>query len=337
MRIVAYITIIALAVFTALANLYPWTVRGESWGVVEFEVPRGATSDEVARTLFEKGLIANKDVFLLGAMLFGADRHMAAGMYVVEPKTDLLSLYALLRRGQQHLNLVTVPEGLTLAETIAVLVEELGLGAAELERWASASQLLRAMDLEGPSVEGYLFPDSYDIPMGADARDILSTMVTKALRVYREAVLEAESPTNLTPHEVFTLASIVEAEVTFRDEAPRVAAVFLNRLRKGMPLQADPTVAYALGERKPRITYSDLEVDSPYNTYMHSGLPPGPICNPGENSLRAVLNPAEGSRDMYFVARGDGRHVFSETLKGHVRAKRLIRQEGEEDRGGVGG
>jgi len=334
MRTIAYITIAALAVFTALANLYPWTVRGESWGVVKFEVPRGATSSEVARTLFEKGLIANKDIFVLGAVLLGTDRHMAAGVYVVEPKTDLFSLYDLLRRGQQYLNLVTVPEGLTLSETIALLVEDLGMEEAELERWASDRELLRAMDVEGPSVEGYLFPDSYDVPVGADARDILSTMVKKAWRVYREAALEAESPPDLTSHEVFTLASIVEAEVTVRDEAPRVAAVFLNRMRKGMPLQADPTVAYALGERKPRITYDDLKVDSPYNTYVHSGLPPGPICNPGENSLRAVLSPVEGSRDMYFVARGDGRHVFSETMNGHVRAKRLIRQKKAQNRGG---
>jgi UPF0755 protein len=326
MRTIAYSTIICLAVITAIANLFPWVVSNASWGVVEFEIPPGATSQDVAEILFERGLIANPDIFVVGAVLRGADRKMAAGRYVIEPRTSLLSLYDLLRRGQQHLNLVTIPEGLTLNETIALLADTLDMAPEELERWAADPELLDALGIEGGSVEGYIFPESYDMPLGAGARDIISTMVKKALQVYSDLRLAAQSPSKLTMREVFTLASIVEAEVTMHDEAPRVAAVFLNRLRKGMLLQADPTVAYALGGRKQRITYSDLEVDSPYNTYRYSGLPPGPICNPGANSLNAVLNPMKPSEEMYFVARGDGRHVFSKTMNEHVRAKRLVRQ-----------
>ncbi len=307
-------------------NLYPWILDGGSRGVVELEIPKGATVREVAGILSEDGLILNEDVFVAGAVFLGIDRKIVAGRYLFSPRMSLMSMYELLQRGQIRLNLVTVPEGLTLVETAAILADELGLEREELETWANDGDLLSDLGVTGDSVEGYLFPDTYDVPPSTHPRDIISTMVERAIDAYDTALADTPSPSNMTRHEVFTLASIVEAEVTYEDEAPRVAAVFLNRLRVGMPLQADPTVAYALGERKQRITHSDLKVDSPYNTYRHAGLPPGPICNPGENSIRAVLNPRFPSSEMYFVARGDGRHTFSETMDEHVRAKRRIRE-----------
>jgi UPF0755 protein len=325
MRRIAYVTIACLAVSTVLVNLFPWVRGGEAGAPAKFEVPPGATLRDVAKILSDKDLIANRDVFVIGAVLLGLDRTMAAGTYAIEPKTGLLSLYSILSRGQHLLNLVTVPEGLTLSQTTDLLSGRLGLDAGELELAARDPELLASLGIEGDSAEGYLFPDTYDIHPRAKARDIISTMVHRALQVYSEVRLEAASPPELGTREVFILASIVEAEVTMHEEAPRVAAVFLNRLQKGMPLQADPTVAYALGGNKPRITYRDLEIDSPYNTYRYSGLPPGPICSPGESSLRAVLNPRKPSKEMYFVARGDGSHVFSETMDEHLRAKQLIR------------
>ncbi len=325
MRALAYITLAGAVAFVGLVNLYPWTVSGAGWTVVELEIPQGATVSEVAHTLAEKGLIVNEDIFTAGAVLLDIDRKIVAGKYVMPPRMDLISLYIELQRGQRHLNLVTVPEGLTLAETSGLLATELHIPQEELDRWAHDPGFLSDIGLPGESAEGYLFPDTYDMPPAAHPRDVISTMAHRALETYSRVYSEAASPPDLTEEQIFTLASIVEAEVTYQDEAPRVAAVFLNRLRAGMPLQADPTVAYALGERKKRITYRDLRVDSPYNTYRHAGLPPGPICNPGENSIWAVLNPITTS-DMYFVARGDGRHVFSETIYEHIRAKREIRK-----------
>jgi UPF0755 protein len=325
MRALAYITLVGAAALVALVNLYPWTVRGAGWAVVELEIPQGASVSQVAHVLSEKGLIVNEDIFTAGAILLDIDRKIVAGKYVLPPRTNLISLYMQLQRGQRHLNFVTVPEGLTLEETSDLLAEELHIPEDELYHWAHDPGFLSDIGLRGDSVEGYLFPDTYDMPPAAHPRDILSTMTHRALETYSRAYEEASSPPELTEDEVFTLASIVEAEVTYHDEAPRVAAVFLNRLRAGMPLQADPTVAYALGGRKKRITYHDLEVDSPYNTYRHVGLPPGPICNPGESSIRAVLNPIVTS-DMYFVARGDGRHAFSKTMAEHIKAKREIRR-----------
>lgn len=332
MRAVAYITLVCIAAVTVTINLYPWTVSGVAWGVVEFEVPLGARADDVAGMLLDRGLIVNRDVFVAGAVLLGIDKKLVAGRYVLPPRLDLMSLYEILQTGQHHLNLVTIPEGLTLPETSRILADKLGLESGGLDRWGSDPELIGELGIEGGSVEGYLFPDTYDIPQDTHPRDILSTMVKRALLTFADAFAAADSPPQLTRAEVFTLASIVEAEVTHVDEAPRVAAVFLNRLRVGMPLQADPTVAYALGERKQRITYRDLEVDSPYNTYRHGGLPPGPICCPGESSIRAVLNPLVPSSEMYFVARGDGRHTFSETMDEHIRAKRDIRSGRDQER-----
>ncbi len=327
MKALAAVIMACVMAFVFFANLYPWIVNGEAWGVVEFEIPRGAAVSEVAEILAEKGLILNEDIFSAGAVFMDIDRKIAAGKYVVQPRMSLLDLYQLLQRGQHQLNFVTLPEGLRLTEAAEVLAGELGMEKEYFMRWARDPDVAAEFGIPARSVEGYLFPDTYDIPPDTHPRDIISTMVMRALDSFARAYGEADSPPDLTRRQVFVLASIVEEEVTYYDEGPRVAAVFLNRLRKGMPLQADPTVAYALGKRKSRITYRDLRVDSPYNTYRHKGLPPGPICNPGENAIRSVLNPAYPSTEMYFVARGDGRHIFSETIDEHIRAKRRVRRQ----------
>jgi UPF0755 protein len=332
MRAVAYITLVAVLTLAVVINFYPWTVSGVTWGVVEFDVPHGSGAGDVADMLLDMGLIVNRDVFVAGALLLGIDRKFVAGKYVLPRKLSLMSLYEILQTGQRHLNLVTVPEGLTFKEASRILEERLGVEGGSLECWGNDPELVGELGLEGESVEGFLYPDTYDIPQDTHPKDIISTMVKRALATFDSASASAESPPELTRLEVFTLASIVEAEVTYQDEAPRVAAVFLNRLNTGMPLQADPTVAYALGERKKRITYRDLEVDSPYNTYRHAGLPPGPICSPGAGSIEAVLNPGLPSSEMYFVARGDGRHIFSETIDEHIRAKRNVRRWLAEER-----
>jgi len=325
MRSLAY-TVLALAVLVvAVFNIFPWVVCGGGAAGVEFTIPDGAGAAEVARMLRARGLVANEDVFLAGARLLGVEDEIRAGKYALSSKTNLFELYDVLRRGQRQLCLVTVPEGLTVEETDSVLCRALGLQAGEIEKYARDRELLKEFGIEAESAEGYLFPDTYDVPVGSSPREVVARMIRKALWVYEEALAGQPPPMGLSRHEVFTLASIVEAEVTYHDEAPRVAAVFFNRLRVGMPLQADPTVAYALGERKRRITYRDLKVDSPYNTYRVKGLPPGPVCSPGRSSIEAVLRPAMPSNDFYFVADGNGRHIFSETIGEHIRAKRRVR------------
>jgi UPF0755 protein len=178
----------------------------------------------------------------------------------------------------------------------------------------------------GPTLEGYLFPDTYAFLPTTSPTTIVRTMAGQARRVLDEE-LSRGGPIALefTPHEILTLASIVEAEAMLAEERPRIAAVYLNRLRRKMLLQADPTVQYALGGHRQRIYYSDLRIESPYNTYLNVGLPPGPIGNPGRSSIQAVLNPTPGSRELFFVARGDGGHIFTETGESHLAAVARVR------------
>jgi UPF0755 protein len=210
---------------------------------------------------------------------------------------------------------------------IARLLEaRLGVPADSFYAACADTALLRELGVPAPTPEGYLFPSSYAFLPETPAAAIVRRMAGETRRVLA-AELAGGSPVahELTPHEILTLASIVEAEAARPEERERIAAVYLNRLRKGIRLQADPTVAYALGGYRERLYYKDLGVESPYNTYRNAGLPPGPIGNPGRASIHAVLTPLPGSRELFFVSRGDGTHVFSETGEAHEAARLAIR------------
>jgi UPF0755 protein len=180
----------------------------------------------------------------------------------------------------------------------------------------------------GATLEGYLFPETYAFLPTTPPTVIVHTMVLQTKKVLAEQLAKGGPiAVELSPHEILTLASIVEAEAERPEERARIAAVYLNRLRRHMLLQADPTVQYALGGHRARVFYSDLRVQSPYNTYLNPGLPPGPIGNPGRASIEAVLNPTPGSRELFFVARGDGTHIFSETGEQHEEAVARMRAQ----------
>ncbi|RUM87517.1 MAG: endolytic transglycosylase MltG, partial [Thermodesulfatator sp.] len=180
-----------------------------------------------------------------------------------------------------------------------------------------------SLGIPGPSVEGFLFPDTYYLVKGLAPGEIIRIMVRRFWEVWRKYEARARE-LGVSVYEVVTLASIVEKEAVLSREKPLIAAVYWNRLRRGMPLQADPTVRYALKRFRGRLYYKHLRVDSPYNTYRYPGLPPTPIANPGEESLRAVLYPARVPY-LYFVSRGDGSHKFSTTYREHLRAVRKLR------------
>jgi len=170
-----------------------------------------------------------------------------------------------------------------------------------------------------PTLEGYLFPDTYRVPFGSSAADVVNQMTARAHASWTEAYERRAREIGMSHHDVMTLASIVEAEARVADERPTIAAVYHNRLRTGMRLEADPTVAYAMGGYRGRLFYKDLAIESPYNTYRRTGLPPGPICNPGVQALRAAVNPTR-TEFLYFVADNSGGHVFSRTFEEHLNA-----------------
>ncbi|MBX6378708.1 MAG: endolytic transglycosylase MltG [Clostridia bacterium] len=304
----------------------------DRWGRREpviVAVPAGATALEVGRLLEQRGVIRSALAFAAVARFRGLDGSLKAGHYALSPSLTIPALLDELVNGRVLAKRITVPEGYGVQQVVELLA---GLGfprsevlAAVADRRPVASWLPPEGAVRYP-VEGYLFPDTYLLPYDVSAQQAVALMVERFRVVAGERDLERRAAAvGLTLHQLVTLASIVEREARFDGERPLIAAVYRNRLRAGMRLDADPTVLYALGRTGGRLYRSDLLVDSPYNTYLHQGLPPGPIASPGLASLEAVLSPADVPY-LYFVAGPDGRHVFARTLAEHNRnVRNLVR------------
>lgn len=285
------------------------------------DVPPGTRADGVGRELRRLGLVRHPLVFRLLVWKRGSAGRLRAGRYSLPPQLSLDDIAALLERGEAVRHDVTFPEGRNLADT-AALAAAAGLSRAAFLEAASDPAPIRDLDPEASDLEGYLFPDTYDVPQGEGAARALVLRMTARFRGTIEPELPRLEQAGLSVRRLVTLASIVELETARPEERRRIAAVFLNRLRRGMLLQTDPTVIYALRQAGPydgNIRKKDLEIDSPYNTYRYPGLPPGPIASPGRASLLAVLEPAQ-VKDLYFVSRNDGTHEFSESLQQHEKA-----------------
>lgn len=284
------------------------------------DIPAGTGTAAIGRRLIDAGVV--RDGLTLRAALWwtGRSRALQAGEYRFDRPLSAVAVIDRLARGDVYTRNLTLPEGLTIQE-MARVYETRGFGPAASFRAAAAeSALVRDLDPGAPDLEGYLFPDTYALPRGAPARALVSLMVARFRATYAGLRPRAEAQ-GLTTREVVTLASLVEKETGQAEERPLVAAVYRNRLTIGMGLQADPTVVYALqqaGRYDGNIRRQDLAVDSPYNTYRHPGLPPGPIAAPGRASLEAALVPASVSY-LYFVSRNDGSHAFATTLAEHNR------------------
>ncbi len=321
---IGVLSLIALSVAVFLI-LPPTSSPTSSQEVVNFEVPVGSTSQTIAKQLVKENLIRSEYAFRLIVKQRGTGKRLRAGTYTLQRNMALWHIVDEFEKGQVNLVSWTVPEGLTVSD-IAELWETTGYGTAEAFREAArAEHLLKQFGLEDKSVEGYLFPNTYKFAKGTTAEQTVEMMLKEFRQRWTE-IFDAEARNlGLTQHEVVTLASVIEKEAQVKSERPRIASVFHNRLKKKWRLQADPTVLYALGNPKRLLTKTDLKVDSPYNTYRHRGLPPGPIANPGIDSIRAALRPEETAY-FYFVAIGEGKHHFSKTLSEHNRMIRQIRR-----------
>jgi UPF0755 protein len=285
-------------------------------------VEPGYTTRQVATLLQENGIIRNQVLFRILVRIMGADGKIQSGEFQFEPGIFAWDAVKSLVEGRVIYYTLTVREGLTV-EQMADLVEERGFGSAVafLEIVKDATLLPdyvstdEVKDTRYP-LEGYLFPDTYFVRKGVTERDLVSMMLARTSQVCTRDILESIRQAGLSPHEAFTMASIVEKEARAAEERPKIAAVYLNRLKIGMKLDADPTVMYAVGKNQGPVLWKDLEADSPYNTYRRVGLPPGPISNFGKASLEAVLNP-DSVDFLYFVAKNDGTHAFARTLSEH--------------------
>jgi UPF0755 protein len=283
-------------------------------------IAEGARFADVARRLVRDGLVRWQLPVVLYARWSGADRRVSFGEYTIRSPVRPVDLVARLAGPPDPLRRVTVPEGLSVDET-ASLFAEAGLGSAESFLCLLADpRFLAAFELPAAGAEGYLFPDTYAFPRNMSPARILGTMVARFRSQVAPGVAERAAALGLTLEEAVVLASLVEEETAVADERRLVSAVFHNRLRRGMRLQSDPTVIYRRGDPGDRrITRADLRRPTAHNTYVIGGLPPTPISSPGLAAIEAAVDPAPVDH-LYFVARGDGSHEFSETLAAHQRA-----------------
>lgn len=295
------------------------------------EVPRGATFRTVVDTLEARGLVHHPGLFRIWARLRGEERSVRAGRYTLPSDAGWNHILDVLVAGRVETEAVTIPEGFTLRRIAPRVAGVTGLPTDSVARALRSEGWVRRLGVPGPTLEGYLFPETYRFAQGASLREVVGTMV-EAYRAYWTPARRARADSlEMTEREVVTLASIVQAEARMAAEMDTIAAVYHNRLERGYLLQADPTVLYALGGPRERLLYAAMDsvAGHPYNTYTYPGLPPGPIGSPGRRALEATLRPARTDY-LYFVARPDGTHIFSHTLTEHnravARARRLRRQ-----------
>jgi peptidoglycan lytic transglycosylase G len=296
--------------------------RGYAQSVV-LEVQPGTPTPEVAGLLVSHGVLAHRIPFLL-LHVVGRLRHrsLKAGEYLFDRPLTPVQVYRKLIHGDVYLHPVIIPEGSDRFDMARILHQQLGMDAAAFLRVTGQPEAVRDLDPQAPTLEGFLFPDTYRFARGTSPASVALAM-TQRFRHILESRFPPElrqSPARL--HQVLTLASLVEKETPAAQERPMIAGVFQRRLEARMPLQCDPTVVYAArldhDSTPGPITAEELALDSPYNTYRNPGLPPGPICSPGEVSLRAALDPAPG-KALYFVSNNHGGHVFASTLAEHQR------------------
>lgn len=300
---------------------------------VTVNIRKGSNFPEAAESLAVKGVIRNPRLFGIYASRLKKDRSIRYGMYLFERGASWNEVLDALQKGEGLVYRVRFPEGVTLWDIVPMLAEGIQVPEDSVLAAVQDTVLLRRLGIPRhiKDAEGYLFPDTYDFPVGATARQAVMLMARRFEEMWEEGWDARATKLGLTKHQVVTLASIVEKEVRKGEERPIVSGVYHNRLKIRMPLQADPTVQYALKRRRPgRVLYRDLQVESPYNTYRRVGLPPGPIASPGAKSLEAALYPAEHPY-RYFVAHPDGHHEFRRTYSEHLEAIKYVREVARRD------
>lgn len=284
-------------------------------------LPKGSVLSQIADSLEHNGLIEEPKLFVFWAKSLGVETKLKAGMFRVPKGLNYPQLAKFLAEARPEELSVTLIEGWSTQSITRALSNGLGLNKSVLDSLAADSVFCRELGLTTTSLTGYLLPDTYIFSFGVTEKHILSYLVAKGQKIFSaDSVKNKLKLLGYSIHQILTLASIVEGEAMIDTERKRIASVYWNRLRWNMRLQADPTIQFILEDGPRRLLYKDLEIDSPYNTYRYLGLPPGPINNPGKASILATIFPEE-TNYRFFVAKGDGSHVFSRTAAEHARAK----------------
>ncbi len=322
---IAALALIGAAIAGYIVFLAPHEFGNETERTVF--IRRGQPFTSIVDSLADRGIIANPTMFRIVAKVLGGAERVQAGKYRFENGVSHMDVFLALRDGNANqLVKVSIPEGSRPRLQARLFARAIGIDSARYVALAYDPEVARDYDIEGASLEGYLLPETYMLRWGMDERELIAMQMRAFRAFFSDSLKERARQLGWSVHETVTFASIVEGEARLDAERPVIAGVYHNRLRKGMKLEADPTIQYLFDERPRRVLYEDLRRDSPYNTYLYAGLPPGPVNNPGKASILASLSPA--SHDyIFFVATGKGGHWFASTYAQHVSNVRKYRQE----------
>jgi len=321
-RIIAIILISVFICLLAIGTILLYWPQNDINNKIKVNIPKGSTLAQISEILEEKEVVTNGHMFITATRLMGYSNKIPAGIFALKNAKNNYRIVKQLIQGNPEMIRVTLLEGWTISEVTETISDSLNISSEILSTLCYDEQFIDEIGLEANSLEGYLYPDTYlFLESENDPKEILKQAVSEFNSVFNDNLRKRAEQIGFTVNEVLTMASIIEGEAIFDSERPIISAVYHNRLRKRMLLQADPTVQYVIKDGPRRLRLSDLKIDSPYNTYVYRGLPPGPINNPGKASILAVLYPDDNDY-IFFVARGDGYHTFTTTIEEHNRAKR---------------
>lgn len=320
------VALVSIVISYILIQLYvPSDIGVEQ---LEVQIPEGSTFRQALEVLYDNNLIRDKNIFLLIGRLTSKDKGIKAGFYEFSGRMSPWDVYQKLLSGKIIEHDITLLEGETIFDLAVKLHDKKIISKQAFEQIAVDKAILSKFKIDAPSLEGYLYPDTYKIPKGASIETILKLMINRMRAEFDEKLRKRAEELGLSENQVLTLASIIEREATVDEERAIISAVYHNRLKHRMPLQADPTAVYGVKSYKTKIYLKDLQTKTAYNTYVIKGLPPGPISAPSKKSIIAALYPADVNY-LYFVAVGNGYHKFSRTYQEHLKTIKTLRAKRE--------
>ena len=299
--------------------------------IIKITVESGSTLKNISNLLANKNIISNKNIFSLAVMIMGKEKELPTGTFRIVNAKSNYSIIQQLVYGAPEIKKVRILEGWNVNQIVDLLSITMGFDSLALVKLIENEKFISKHDINGRSLEGYLSPDTYFFFEGESPESVIAQLIKEYKTFWNTNNYKRAKELNLTEHEVVTLASIIEGEAIYDSERSKISAVYHNRLKINMKLQADPTIQYIIPDSPRRLLNRDLRIKSPYNTYLNKGLPPGPINCPGKESIKAALYP-EQNDFIYFVATGDGYHTFSTNENDHNRAKQKLQKLRREHR-----
>ena len=315
------LTAIIIAAYLIFGKIFIPTKGNFSKEPIEVKIRSGLSLKAIADTLQQKGIIENSKDFIFASKIFKNVNRLKAGKYDIPRELSVYKVMKIIVDGRTSNIRVVIQEGLTSYQIASIMRKKVEIDSTKFIKLLSDTSFINKLNIKSNSLEGYLFPDTYYFHWGIPEKEVIKILTNEFNRNFTDSLKNVVTKKGWTVHQIVTLASIIEREALVDSEREIVAAVFINRLKKRMLLQACPTVQYIIPDGPRRLLNKDLKIDSPYNTYIYPGLPPGPVSNPGIKSIIAAISPADVNY-LYFVAKGDGSHIFSKTLSHHLKAKK---------------